>query len=67
MTKMTILKRLLTRKRGTTSMEICTLMGSVSPHSRLAELKKQNWTILKKPIPGKNYNRYFATPPKGQK
>lgn len=63
MTKMTILKRLLSRKNGTTSFEICTLMGTVCPHRRLTDLRLQGWEITKKPVPGKNYNRYFGKKP----
>lgn len=64
MTKQEILKKLLTRKRGVTSYEIMQLVGSVSPHSRLSELKKQGWSILRKEIEGKSYGRYFGIPPK---
>lgn len=64
MSKMTILKRLLSRKNGTTSFEICTLMGTVCPHRRLTDLRLQGWEIKKSPVPGKNYNRYFGKAPK---
>lgn len=57
------LKRLLSRKCGTTSMEIIHVLGTVSPHRRLFELKRAGWTITKLPINGKRH-RYFGTAPK---
>jgi hypothetical protein len=59
MTKMDKLKKLLQRKQGATSMDIIAAIGTVSPHSRLSNLKSQGYTILKKPVKGTNYNRYF--------
>jgi hypothetical protein len=64
MTKTEILKRLITRKRGATSFEIATLMGTVCPHRRLTDLKEHGWTILRKEIDGQSYGRYFGIAPK---
>lgn len=58
------LGKLLTRKRGATAMEIATVAGTVSPHSRLAELKARGWQVWREPIPGKSYGRYFGQEPK---
>lgn len=59
------LARLLSRKCGTTAMEIIDLVGSVCPHKRMSDLKARGWTITKKRVPGKSYHRYFGTAPKG--
>lgn len=61
MNKINRLIQLLQRKNGATSMEIVAAIGTVSPHSRLSDLKKKGYTILKKPIPGKTYHRYYIT------
>lgn len=50
-------------KRGTTSMEMIRVAGTVSPHSRLAEMKARGWTITRRQVPGKTYGRYFGVPP----
>lgn len=63
MTKIDKLKKLLQRKRGVTSYEICTLMGTVCPHRRLTDLKEQGWTILRQEIEGQKYGRYFGISP----
>ena len=65
-TKMNYLKKLLQRKNGVTSIEICHIMGTVCPHRRLTDLKEQGWEITKMPVEGKNYNRYFGKAPKVQ-
>lgn len=67
MTKTEILKRLITRKRGATSFEIATLMGTVCSHRRLTDLKEHGWTILRKEIDGQSYGRYFGIAPKSRK
>jgi hypothetical protein len=59
------LTQLLQRKNGTTSMEIIDAIGTVSPHSRLSDLKRKGWTIKKTPVKNQTYNRYTGTPPKG--
>lgn len=64
MTQYYRLAKILTRKRGATSMDIATQARTVSPHSRLAELKARGWRIWREAVPGKNYGRYFGTPPK---
>ena len=61
------LTQLLQRKAGCTSMEIIAVIGTVSPHSRLSDLKRKGWTITKKRVKGKTYHKYFGTPPKGTK
>lgn len=60
-----ILARLLSRKCGTTAMEIVAQVGTVSPHRRLSDLKERGWTITKKQVAGKNFHRYFGIAPKG--
>jgi hypothetical protein len=62
MTQHQILARLLKRKLGCTSVEICDALPSVSPHRRLSDMKDQGWIITKKKD-GKLF-RYFGTPPK---
>lgn len=57
------LAKLLTRKRGCTSVDICDALPSVSPHRRISDLKEQGWTILKRKGTGRLIN-YFGTPPK---
>lgn len=56
------LAKLLTRKTGCTSVDICDALPSVSPHRRISDLKEQGWTILKKQ--DGRLKRYFGTPPK---
>ena len=65
MTQYQALARLLLRKRGTTSMEIVNVCGTVSPHRRLADMKQRGWTITKRRVTGKKYHAYFGTAPKG--
>jgi len=60
-----LLARLLSRKCGTTSMEIIAACKTVCPHRRLTDLKNRGWTIVKKQVKGKSYHRYFGTAPKG--
>ena len=55
--------RLLTRKSGCTAMEITTVAGTVSAHSRLSELKGRGWIIWREKIKGRAYGRYFGAPP----
>lgn len=62
MTQHQKLARLLTRKRGCTSVDICDALPSVSPHRRLTDMKEQGWTILKQQD-GK-LKRYFGIAPK---
>lgn len=50
-------------KRGTTSMEMIRVAGTVSPHSRLAEMKARGWVITRRQVAGKTYGRYFGVPP----
>lgn len=63
MTQHQKLGKLLLRKRGVTALEIVQLVGTVSPHRRLTDLKEQGWTIVKKEVPGTNYHRYFGIKP----
>lgn len=65
MTQNQILSKLLSRKCGTTAMEIIQRVGTVCPHKRMSDLKDRGWTITKKQVQGKNYHRYFGTAPKG--
>ena len=65
MTQNQILSKLLSRKCGTTAMEIIQRVGTVCPHKRMSDLKARGWTITKKQVNGKNYHRYFGTAPKG--
>lgn len=65
MTQNQILSKLLSRKCGTTAMEIIQRVGTVCPHKRMSDLKERGWTITKKQVQGKNYHRYFGTAPKG--
>lgn len=55
--------KLLTRSKGATAMEIASVAGTVSPHSRLAELKAAGWHIWREAIKGRNYGRYFGRAP----
>ena len=64
MTQHQRLGKLLQRKRGVTALEIIQLVGTVSPHRRLSDLKEMGWTILRQPIEGQKYGRYFGIPPK---
>lgn len=66
MLKINHLKKLLQRKSGVTSFEICFVMGTVCPHRRMTDLKEQGWEITKKPVEGKNFNRYYGKAPKVQ-
>lgn len=63
MTQYARIGRLLMRKRGATAMEVSTVAGTVSCHSRFAEMRRMGWTITRKPLPGKNYGTYHGTPP----
>lgn len=65
MTQNQILSKLLSRKCGTTAMEIIQRVGTVCPHKRMSDLKARGWTITKKQVQGKNYHRYFGIAPKG--
>ena len=57
------LEQLLQRKSGATSMEIIAAIKTVSPHSRMTELKNKGWVIRRVPVRGRNYGRYYGTPP----
>jgi hypothetical protein len=48
-----------------TALEIIQLIGTVCPHKRLSDMKDMGWTILRQPIEGQKYGRYFGIPPKG--
>lgn len=63
MTQYTRIARLLTRNTGATAMALATMAGTVSPHSRLAEMRARGWTIWRETVPGETYGRYFGTPP----
>lgn len=60
------LARLLSRKTGVTSMEIIEKCGTVSPHSRIARLKARGWTVRAEEVQGRNFLRYFGTPPENK-
>ena len=45
-------------------MDIASAAGTVSPHSRLSEMKAAGWRIWRESIAGKNYGRYFGKAPK---
>jgi hypothetical protein len=62
MTQHDKLKRLLSRKSGCTSVDICAVLPSVSPHRRLSDLKEQGWTIKFKQ--DGRLKRYFGIAPK---
>lgn len=64
MTQYQRIGRLLTRKRGCTAMEMTAAAGTVSCHSRMAEMKRHGWTIWREAIPGRNYGRYFGKAPR---
>jgi hypothetical protein len=55
--------KLLTRKTGATAMDIASVAGTVSPHSRLAEMKRAGWRIWREAIAGRAYGRYFGKGP----
>jgi hypothetical protein len=57
--------KLLTRKKGATAMDIASVAGTVSPHSRLAEMKARGWHITRKTVHGRNYGVYFGVKPQG--
>lgn len=59
-TQTSILRRLLLRKCGVTSLEIIKKCGTVAPHRRLADLKEQGMSIWSQRVPGKTYLRYFG-------
>lgn len=56
--------RLLTRRRGCTSMDIISAVGTVSPHSRISEMKRAGWDVRKVKVPGRSFHRYYGTAPK---
>lgn len=58
--------RLLTRPRGATALEIIQTAGTVSPHSRMSEMKARGWRIVHKPIKGKSYGSYHGKKPKAE-
>lgn len=57
------LAKLLTRAKGCTAMEIAQVVGTVSPHSRLSELKARGWAIWREQISGKSYGIYRGVAP----
>lgn len=61
MTQLEKIKRLLTRKRGATSVDIALVLPSVSPHRRISDLRADGYTIVKKQD-GK-LKRYWAIAP----
>jgi hypothetical protein len=64
MTQAQKLKRLLKRKNGCTSVDIASILPSVSPHRRISDIRAEGWTILKKQD-GK-LKRYWGIPPCGK-
>ena len=63
MTQYDKLKRLLSRKRGVTSIEAAAILPSLSVHKRISEMKYIfGYTIIKK-HDGK-ITRYWGIPPK---
>jgi hypothetical protein len=63
MTQQLKLIKLLTRKRGCTSVDIVNGLPSVTPHRRISDLKDKGWTILKKKQDD-GLTVYFGKPPK---
>lgn len=59
------LAKLLTRKRGTTAMEVIEAVGTVCPHKRLSEMKERGWKIHRVQADGKSYGVYFGKAPQG--
>ena len=57
------LEQILKRKSGATSMEIIAAIGTVSPHSRMSELRNKGWVIRRVPVQGRTFGRYYGTPP----
>ena len=55
--------KLLQRQRGATGMEICQIAGTVSPHRRMFEMRRAGWIIVRKPIKGQSYGRYYGVAP----
>jgi len=55
--------KLLTSKAGATSLQIIAIAGTVSPHSRLSEMKRKGWRIWRKQLEGRAYGAYFGEPP----
>jgi hypothetical protein len=56
--------KLLSRKSGTTAIEVAWATDSTCPHKRISEFRDEGWTIIKKQVKGKNYHRYFGIAPK---
>jgi hypothetical protein len=56
---------LIKRKKGATAMDIASVAGTVSPHSRLAEMRRAGWRIWRESIAGKNYGVYRGKAPQG--
>lgn len=67
LTQHQLLISLLSRKRGTTAMEVAQVVKTTCPHKRISELRHAGWTIVKKQMPGASYHVYFGTAPKGRK
>lgn len=55
--------KLITRKTGATAMDIASVAGTVSPHSRLSEMKAAGWRIWREAIKGRNYGVYKGVAP----
>lgn len=64
MTQIEKLKKMLTRARGITSLDIIRECGSVAPSRRMADVRDAGWEILKVKVEGKNYYRYWGKAPK---
>lgn len=60
-----VIGSLLARRKGCTSMDIIRVAGTVSPHSRLAELKARGWSVRSVQVPGRSHRRYYGTAPRG--
>ncbi len=63
MTQPDRIAKLLQRRNGCTAMDIITAAGTVSPHRRLTDLKNRGWIIVRKPVAGANYGRYYGVAP----
>lgn len=66
MTQLQTLAKLLTRKRGCTSMEIIQACRTTSPSKRISEMRTLGWAIEKHKVTGKNYHFFTGKPPRGR-
>jgi len=55
--------RMLTRQRGATAYEMQLAAGTTCVHKRLSDMKRKGWTITRKPVPGRNFGRYYGQAP----